>query len=196
MKTLLALAAMSATSPEVAPADSPPPAVCASAESRQFDFWLGEWTIEQKILGAEGKWLAFPATTSVSASPDYCVLTEHWSGKVQFFWEGMKAPAQIWGYSVRAFDPADRNWRIYWMDELTPRFAEPYVGGFSGDGEGAFFRDFVGPDGPRRARISFSRMKPDAVDWALAISADGGATWRDLWKMKMTRQDSERTAPN
>ena len=160
--------------------------LCASPDFRAFDFWLGSWTIRQRILGADGGWIELPAATTVSASPDGCVLTEHWSGDVRFFWEGMTEPARIWGYSVRRFDPATATWAIYWMDSRKPDFDTPYVGGID-DGRGAFFRDFEAPDGLRRSRIVFERRSDDDVFWELAVSADGGATFAPIWTMDMRR---------
>jgi len=47
---------------------------CGGAEHRQFDFWLGNWNIEQEIAAANGQTLRFPATTSVTlaAGGDGC----------------------------------------------------------------------------------------------------------------------------
>jgi hypothetical protein len=166
------------------------PAPACAGEARDFDFWLGDWRIEQQIRAADGGWLTLPARTSVTASPDGCVINEHWSGDVQFFWEGMSAPARIWGHSVRSFDPAARSWRIYWMDSRTPRFDAPYVGRFDGD-RGEFFRQFETADGAARTgRITFHKLGGDRVDWELAISSDEGATWAVLWSMRMTRESA------
>jgi hypothetical protein len=152
--------------------------------AREFDFWLGEWTIEQQILAADGTWLSLPATTSVSLSPSGCVYTEHWIGHVQFFWEGMAAPAATWGYSARAFDPELGAWRIYWMDGRNPKFDAPYIGGFEGD-RGVFLRELETESGPRTMRIAFSRLGEGELDWELAISSDQGEVWTTLWRMHM-----------
>jgi hypothetical protein len=61
---------------------------CLSPEAREFDFWIGDWIIEQKILQQDGSWLKLDATTSVSPDLNGCAIVEHWEGSVQFFWEG------------------------------------------------------------------------------------------------------------
>ena len=167
---------------------SPSASLCAGSEFREFDFWLGAWRIKQRILRADGAWLELPARTHVSASPDGCALVEHWAGEVQFFWEGMERPEPIWGLSVRRYDPAQRTWSIYWMDRRSPEFGTPYVGKFDG-ARGEFFRTMETKNGQRKARIAFTRINGDRVDWDLAISADNGVTWTVLWRMEMSRQN-------
>ena len=186
IKANLAAVAMLAGCATGERADMTAAGLCAGSEFRAFDFWLGEWSIEQRILAADGTWTALPASTKVTSSPDGCVLTENWSGDVQFFWEEMTAPQRIWGYSVRRFDPKAKSWAIYWMDSRNPAFDTPHVGGFNG-ARGEFFRDFDAPDGPRRSRISFEQRAPGDVLWELAVSADGGATFAPIWVMEMRR---------
>ncbi len=164
----------------------PPPQKCAVEQGRAFDFWLGEWEIEQQIRAADGSWIVLPARTSVSGSPDGCVLTEHWSGEVQFFWEGMNAPEALMGYSVRAYDPRTTQWAIYWLDSRNRSFGAPYVGGFE-NGRGEFRRTLETPEGPRLGRIVFSGITASSANWELAVSADNGATWTTLWMMAMRR---------
>ena len=160
---------------------------CPAAEARQFDFWLGDWAITQRILRADGSYLELPASTSVSLALDGCALVERWVGQVEFFWEGMRAPEPMQGLSVRAFDPVAGVWRIHWMDTRTPVFGDPYVGVFS-NGRGEFFRDWTTPQGERRGRITFEQPSDSTVHWALAISANGGTSWQTIWEMAMRRR--------
>ena len=159
---------------------------CDSPEAREFDFWIGDWTIEQQILGQDGTWLSFDARTSVSSTLEGCAIIEHWQGTVQFFWEGMDAPEPMSGLSVRAYDPDTDAWYISWMDTRTPRFGGPYVGGFDGS-RGEFLREWETEQGKRSGRITFSNITSDSVDWELAISSDEGDSWSTVWIMKMYR---------
>lgn len=160
---------------------------CVGTDVHAFDFWIGEWDIAQRIRTADGDWIELPAHTSVSVSPDRCVLIEHWDGEVQFFWEGMAAPEALVGFSVRTFDPAIRAWRIYWLDSRHPAFDAPYVGAFE-NGRGEFRREIDTPAGRRSARIVFSDIGANSLEWALETSADGGASWTPLWRMSMRRR--------
>jgi hypothetical protein len=149
-------------------------AACPAPEARQFDFWLGDWTIEQRVLRADGSYAEFPARTTVRLAAAGCALVEDWSGTVQFFWEGMREPAELHGLSVRAWDRDSRMWSIHWMDDRSPAFTAPFVGGFK-DGRGAFLQTAIGPDGVERtSRITFERPADGVVDWSLASTSDGG----------------------
>lgn len=160
---------------------------CDETESRQFDFWIGEWAIKQKILKADGKWFEAEAETSIQPVMGGCALAEHWSGEVLFFWEGMKKPKSIKGYSFRFFNPKTQKWIIHWMDTRSRQFSV-FKGGFA-DGKGGFFRTFKSPDGKETiARITFSDITKSSVHWDLTVSSDGGKTWQMLWVMEMTKK--------
>jgi hypothetical protein len=157
---------------------------CTDEAHHAFDFWLGKWDISQRILRSDGSWMELPARNRVSAAPDHCVITEYWTGQVQFFWEGMTAPEPIWGFSVRALDPETGDWTIYWMDRRTPHFSIPYVGRFA-NGRGDFFRTVRNGNGASDQRITFSQNSEGEVLWDLAVSSDQKRTWTTLWTMTM-----------
>ncbi len=161
---------------------------CTQPQARQFDFWIGEWQIHQKLLQADGSWLSLKAETKVSPTLDGCALVESWSGEVLFFWEGMKKPEPLQGYSVRAYDPQTGKWFIHWMDTRSPRLTT-FEGSFEGN-QGVFQHTSVGADGkPQVRRIVFSHITAASVRWELAISSNQGATWQPLWVMEMTKRE-------
>jgi hypothetical protein len=188
IRTALALAtALVASDPGQARAQPADPA-CTTPEARQFDFWLGDWAIEQRILRQDGSYAEFPARTSVRSAAAGCALVEEWRGTVQFFWAGMEAPAELHGLSVRAWDPAAGVWIIHWLDDMDPVLGEPFVGGFAA-GRGTFTQTTTGADGVERtSRITFHNPIDGIVEWTLATSRDGGESWTTLWSMDMTRQ--------
>ncbi len=162
---------------------------CRAPDYHQFDFWIGDWTIKQKIRRADGGWFEADATTTVSPILGGCALVEHWKGDVLFFWEGMKEAEPLQGFSVRAYDPKTKQWILSWMDSRRPRFGE-FVGGFS-DGRGEFFKKSSTPDGKQTTtRITFSDITQSAVHWDLAVSSDAGKSWQILWVMEMTRAEA------
>lgn len=162
---------------------------CNSPEARVFDFWIGDWNIQQKILSQDGTWLDLQAKTSVATDLDGCAILEHWEGSVQFFWEGMQAPESIKGLSVRSYDERSGRWYIHWMDSRMPSFGAPYIGRFDDD-KGVFFREWETPQGKRIGRITFSDITPTSVHWDLAVSSDNGESWTVLWIMEMQRVES------
>ena len=160
---------------------------CTSPQARAFDFWIGDWTIEQEILQRDGTRLKLPAETSVSKVLGGCAILERWEGQVQFFWEGMSAPERMRGLSVRSWDPAAGEWSIHWMDTRSPVFGEPFRGGFQG-GVGRFYRTEATANGKRTRRIEFSETSPGLVRWSLSVSSDDGQTWTEVWTMSMARR--------
>ena len=167
---------------------SPQQDTCSSSEAHQFDFWIGQWNIDQKILQADGSWLKLPATTTVSPALNGCALIEHWEGQVLFFWDGMKEVNLLKGLSVRSYDPKLGKWVIYWMDTQTHRFGE-FEGRFK-DGRGDFFRSTTTADGKSLlSRITFSGITATKVNWELAISPNNGKSWQPIWMMEMMRKE-------
>jgi hypothetical protein len=160
--------------------------VCESAEAKQFDFWLGNWNIKQKILKADGSWFESKAKTRVTKILDGCAVQENWEGEVQFFWEGMQKPEKIKALSVRSFDVKTEIWKINWMDTRNPQFST-FEGNFA-NGKGEFFRKVVGENGKETIiRITFSDIKSNSVRWDLAVSSDNGKTFITLWIMEMSK---------
>jgi hypothetical protein len=182
-RSLVVLPFLLAVSPPVFPA--PPPPGCATAEARQFDFWLGDWQIDQQIRRADGSWLHLPARTSVSSVLGGCALLEHWEGDVKFYWEQMDAVEHMEGLSVRSYDPGEGEWCIHWMDSRHPRFGPPFCGRFTGGG-GDFVQERQTPSGTRRTRIRFSKAGHGGVRWELAIGSSADSSWTPLWIMEMT----------
>jgi hypothetical protein len=161
--------------------------LCDGGLFDQFDFWLGEWSIEQHVHQPDGTIESYPARTNVTRSADGCVITEHWRGTTRLSWYGMERPETLWGYSVRRVDPATREWLISWIDEKSPRFAAPFIGGFKGD-QGIFFQEGA----KRRGRIRFIRRRDGTIHWDLATSPSAGDAWRMLWEMDMHSLSADR----
>ena len=155
---------------------------CASELARQFDFWIGEWTVTQEIATQDGGWETYQARSTVAPALDVCALVERWEGTVRFYWEGMTEPVSMEGLSVRA-PGEDGSWRIHWMDSRNPTFGAPWVGGFE-SGEGTFVRN-TGTGA--QTRIRFFDVTETSVEWELAVSANAGSTWTPLWKMHFRR---------
>ena len=162
-------------------------AIAQENQSGQFDFWIGRWHIEQKILDKNGDWLEYEARTEVKYILNKQAIEEHWHGEVRFFWEGMAKPQQLEGYSLRYYDEDAGKWLIYWMDSRHPAVKEPFAGTFTTASHGEFFRTTYNSEEKTIARITFDLIDEHTVDWKLAISKDG-STWQTLWTMLMRRK--------
>ena len=94
---------------------------------------------------------------------------------------------RIEGLSLRLFDPAANQWRIFWANakdgDLDPT---PMVGSFT-NGRGEFHaQEMVGG---RRVSVRFLFSDITATSFRLeqAFSADAGKTWEANWIVQFTR---------
>jgi hypothetical protein len=129
---------------------------CASEESHQFDFWIGEWEVE-----AEGR---IAGTSSIRPILDGCVVQETW--------RGARGTA---GSSLNFYNPASDAWQQFWVWrngttlELEGAFA---------DGVMVLEGESIDREGVRvRNRISWFDNDDGTVRQHWQVSKDGGATW-------------------
>ena len=155
----------------------------ATCNYTEFDFWLGEWNIEQEILDKDGNYLKLPARNTVEKIVDDCVIIEKWSGDVQFFWEGMSKPEKLSALSIRTFNETDSTWSIYWIDSRIKKLSNPYIGKFNNH-RGEFIRE----DEARLSKIVFYAITPDLVKWELQVYNKMNNDWTAVWKMKFIRK--------
>lgn len=137
------------------PASGPP---CAAAEYRQFDFWLGEWTVEQRGRQA--------GTSAISRILDGCVIHEAWS-----------STGRSRGQSFNRYDQASREWIQTWVDNDGQSLL--LRGGLRGASmvlEGSR----PGPSGGTVVdRITWTPLDGGRVRQHWVASSDGGVTWTD-----------------
>ena len=161
---------------------------CADSGHRQFDFWLGDWVVENRqrnpatpeepTLRPTGT-----AAASVHSILDGCAVVEHW--------EGYLAPDRhVLGFSLRSFDPETGRWRVLlnWPAPGAPSFFE-IEGSFDGDSANFVF--------PRPAggyvRYRFLDTSTDRPRWEGAAAADTVGPWNPFWVMRFARRDPRST---
>jgi hypothetical protein len=93
----VALAAAGAASPQ--PAASPAPAPCSSPEYRQFDFWVGDWVVNNTATGQP------VGHNLVTLEQGSCVLQEHWASS-----------SGSTGTSFNIYFAGDKQWHQTWVD--------------------------------------------------------------------------------
>jgi hypothetical protein len=81
-----------------APPTPKAPPGCTAPEHRQFDFWLGDWTVR----GPAGKVVGENRLTSLHKG---CVLFENWIGEGGFT-----------GSSLNVYDAERKRWHQTWVD--------------------------------------------------------------------------------
>ena len=157
--------------PAAVTAQQPPQYGCDSPESRQLDFWVGEWELSYSSGGAPGK-----SRNRITKTLDGCAILEEFSG----------APGtKLEGRSYSTFDRATRQWKQTWVDN-TASYLD-FTGGLLPDGRMHFARE-AGPPGKRfRQRMVWQDVKPDSLKWLWQRSDDDGATWKTTWEIDYLR---------
>ncbi|MGZ5081289.1 MAG: DUF1579 family protein [Usitatibacter sp.] len=169
MKLLVGIAATLA-----AVAANPQPAtpnVCNSPESRQLDFWLGDWELAYVEDGKRGT-----SRNHVTKILDGCAVLEEFSG----------APgSKLDGKSFSTFDRATGKWKQTWVDNTSSYL--DFTGGMA-DGKMILVREAVQKDGRRfHQRMAFHDIEKDSLKWLWQKSEDGGKTWATQWEIDYKR---------
>ena len=93
---------------------APPPPGCPAEVRRQFDFWVGDWSVTEKGQHA--------GDNRIDKILDGCALLENWTGA-----GGMS------GKSLNFYIPASQQWHQTWIDdrggslELDGKFADGHM---------------------------------------------------------------------
>ncbi|MGH9532394.1 MAG: tetratricopeptide repeat protein [Terriglobales bacterium] len=140
-----------------------------AAESRQFDFWIGDWD----VTTAQGQ----PAgTSSIQLILGSCVIFENWTS----IGNGYA------GKSLNIYNVPRKKWQQYWVDSAGA------VTFFEGGWEGSSLR-LTGENAPRSGLLSLNRMtftplSPDKVRQHGEGSDDGGKTWTTRYDLIYNRK--------
>jgi hypothetical protein len=167
------------------PIDTLPP----SAGRGDFDFLVGDWTVQhrrlRKRLADCQDWDQFSGTSRL-----WLVLDG--LGTVDDNWLDLPGGAYR-ALTVRAFDPLARQWSIWWLDGRQPQTLDtPMRGGFGPDGVGRFYADELFEGRPIRVRFVWSDIASDRCRWEQAFSTDGGSSWEVNWVMHFERRSVPR----
>lgn len=132
------------------------PAGCVSAESRQLDFWLGEWDVSppnSTVVVAE---------SSITLHDQGCTIIEEW--------RPMRGGH---GHSINAYDSADGAWHQMWVASNGGR--AQYRGAFA-DGAMRLDRTNTPANNPP-TRMNYQALDAHTVrQWGEQRGADGAWT--------------------
>lgn len=133
---------------------------CTSREYRQFDFWIGDFDVQD----FEG---AVVGENTISLHLGGCLLMESWRGG-----SGMH------GMSMNFYDPSDDTWNQIFVDNNgNPSNWPPLKGGL--DEKGAMV--LWSPEGDSRSKWTWKLVSPGRVRQMAEQTTDGGKTWQVTW---------------
>ncbi len=150
---------------------APPPAVdpdgfgavgeaCSGDGYRAFDFWLGEWAVQDTTGSRIG-------TNTISRISNGCAVLEHWIG-------GGGVPGQ----SLNHYDAEADTWHQRWVG------GNGQILDISGGLEGrsmVLSGEREGQDGPIVDRITWTPMADGTVQQKWDISGDAGESWEQVF---------------
>jgi len=151
---------------------------------RDFDFLKGRWHVLHrrlaKRLSNSTDWEQFDGTMTSQA-----IL----GGQGNIDDNVLNHPAGVFrATAVRAFDPANETWSIWWLDSRFPNtLGTPVAGAFT-NGVGEFHAGDMFEGRPIRVRFLWTDVETPVPRWQQAFSADGGTVWETNWTMEFHRE--------
>ena len=131
---------------------------CTSAAHRQFDFWVGTWSVELPTGKVAG-------TNRITKIENGCALLEEWTGA-----GGMT------GKSLNIYDASRKVWHQTWVDSSGTLLTL----------EGRFENDAMRLTS-KTNRITWSRLSDGNVRQLWEQTTDGGKTWKVAFDGKYIR---------
>jgi hypothetical protein len=134
------------------------PRGCGDAERRQFDFWIGDWTVGDSAGGTTY------GTNLITREENGCLIHEHWIGS-----RGGS------GQSLNFFDLDSRKWVQVWVGSGGENLR--LEGGLE-DGRMVLTGSALGPGGSRISHRAVWSAEPGGmVRQYWRSTTDGGKTW-------------------
>ncbi len=132
---------------------------CTTEEYRQFDFWVGDFKVED------------PNGTYVGDNE----ITFHLGGCMLF--ESWKGNGGMHGMSMNYYDPSDETWNQIFLDNSgVPSNWPPLKGRFE-NGSMVLWT----PEGESRTRWIWTKIDENKVRQMAETTTDGGKTWQTVW---------------
>jgi len=157
------------TSCETSTIDDTTEASAVPGNSRQFDFWLGEWDLTWTD-GGHGE-------NVITLELDSSVVHEAFNGQPSI---------QLIGRSVSVFVHRENLWKQTWVDNQGGYL--DFTGGLVDD-RMLLSRAAVDLEGqPIIQRMVWYNITPDALDWNWERSKDNGTSWENLWQIHYQRK--------
>ena len=147
-----------------------------------FDFLVGTWKVHHHILKERLKesteWIEVEGST---------VLRKILNGIGNIDDNIIHMPTgPVHAISLRLFNPASKEWSIYWSTDKTGVLDVPMVGGFK-NSRGDFYSHDLFEGRHIYSHFIWSKIMVNSCQWEQEFSADGGKTWETNWIMEFER---------
>lgn len=147
-----------------------------------FDFLIGTWKVHhrtlKKRLNGSTEWNEFEGDTVSSKILNGLGIMDHSILHAQ--------TGPVHAMALRLFNPASKEWSIYWSTDRTGILDVPVIGGFK-DGRGEFYSQEIFEGRHIYSRFIWSKITANSCQWEQAFSEDGGKTWETNWIMEFER---------
>jgi len=158
---LLLLSSSALLAQTATPTPATPPPGCTSAESHEFDFWVGRWEV-------------FPVKQPKQKVADSLIEKLYSGCAVRENWMPLKGGGD--GGSLNAYNVAEKRWRQTWLDS-SGNFAD-FKGTWNGKAmviEG----EWPQPNAPHQiTRMTYTPQADGSVEQMGETSDDQGKTWQ------------------
>ena len=159
--------AQTPATPPAAPPAAAQPAPCTGPEYRQFDFWIGVWSVK----GAGGKELGVNQIESIYGG---CAVRETW-----------KAAAGFAGTSLNIYDARDGKWHQTWVDNQGNHLV---LAGALKDGNMDMTGELLQNGQKALQRVVWEPLKGGGLRQVWTASRDGGKTWTTVFDGTYSRK--------
>ena len=136
-----------------------PRQACTAPEYRQFDFWVGDWIVDNPTAGRQA------GVNVITRDFGGCVITEQWTSG-----SGNR------GSSYNTYNRRSRQWHQTWVDDSGSLLL--LDGRLEGTSMVLQSAEATLPNGTRQInRITWTPLDSGRVRQHWETSADGGTTW-------------------
>lgn len=148
---------------------------------RQFDFWLGQWDVNLRVLDEASEFKdRIPAQANIYSILHGRAILELWDSE------------SIKGFSLRYYDASTGQWVVWsnWPGKNQSTFSS--LRGHFRHGRGEFVNKLDHQDRQSEwQRNVFSDITPFSLLWSDMKSSDGGQSWREHRRMEFVRTSKQ-----
>jgi len=174
----IALASAPAFAQQSQAKPAPPAAAPARDGQHDFDFEMGDWTTNVRVLrnplsGAAPNWAEFRGSSLVRPMMN---------GRANTVELSVASPTgKIEGIALRLYNPQSRQWSLNYASLGNGMLTAPVYGSFDGHGRGTFYGQDMIDGRAILVRFVITQVSEKEAHFEQAYSADGGSSWEVNW---------------